>query len=152
MQVEPLLHALRARVRSHADLGGGDAGLEDAVDLVLDALDPAVRHLALDLAQQAAGEVGAQLTDRTVEVVLVDGDPHLRVTDAVAEAEPTAAEDEEFDARITLRLPPRLKSLVEEAAETAGASVNGYLVDVLASKARRPADRPGGRVRTTLDL
>lgn len=152
MQLTPLLNELRATVRTHADLAGADPVVEDAVEQLLDALEPAIRRLALDLAEQAAGEIGAQLDDHVVDVVLVDGDPHLRLGESPRSGRTADLGDDDLDARITLRLPPRLKQLVEEAADTAGASVNGYLVDVLASRARRPDGRQGGRVNQTFDL
>ena len=71
-----------------------------------------------------------------MDVILVDGDPSLRVTDA-----PSSADDrpgaEEFDARITLRLPPSLKTTIEEAAGSAGESVNTWVVEALGQNTRR---------------
>ena len=44
--------------------------------------------------------------------------------------------DEDFDARITLRLPPSLKDLIEDAAGMTGESVNAWVVEALGKRAR----------------
>jgi hypothetical protein len=123
--------------------------MEAAASQLLAALEPALRQVGFELAQQAAAEVGAQLADRTVEVVIVDGEPHLRV------GQPSDVEastlDEDFDARITLRLPPSLKGLVETAADETGDSVNTWVVKTLTSGARK-STRVGRVVKGTFDL
>src|SRR5690606_1859695 len=103
----------------------------------------------MELAQQAAEEVSAQLGDRTVEVVLVDGEPHLRVSQPSDVASPPL--EEEFAARITLRLPPSLKGLVESAADETGDSVNSWVVKTLTSGARK-STKVGRVVRGSFDL
>ena len=150
MQVQPILNGLRASLESQRSLAGGDASIDDAVVWLTEALGPALRIAALNLAQQAAVEVAAQLDGTDVDVVVVDGDPNLRVTvgTSLSRAE-TAAE--EFDARITLRLPPSLKNLIEEAASTDGGSVNGWVVDALSKRAAKPDGR-GRHVTEGFDL
>lgn len=150
MQVEPVLNGLRASLESQHFFAGGDAAVNDAVAWLTEALGPALRIAALDLAQQAAVEIAAQLDDRDVDVVVVDGDPTLRVTDA-ARSTRSEAPAEDFDARITLRLPPSLKHLIEDAASTDGGSVNGWVVDALSKRAARPEGR-GRRVTEGFDL
>lgn len=149
MQVQPVLNSVRAALVGHGALAGGDPAVDAAVDALVDSLAPALRLAALELAQQAATEVGAQLGDRAVEVVVVDGDPSIRVSEAVPA--PTDATSEEFDARITLRLPPSLKRLIEDSANTDGDSVNSWVVDALSQRAARPAAR-GRRVTESFDL
>jgi hypothetical protein len=104
----------------------------------------------MDLAEQAACEVRAQLPDRTVDLVLADGDPALRIAEATVSAESSSSE--ELDARITLRVPPSLKSLIEDAAETAGASVNSWVLDALSRRARKPQQGRGFRMTHSFDL
>jgi hypothetical protein len=149
VHVQPVITTLQGALLNAGALAGGDPAVEAAVNQLVEALTPAVRQAALQLAEQAAGEVSAQLVDRTVEVVVVDGDPTLRVTDAPAAATSESAED--FDARITLRLPPSLKQLVEDAADAGGESVNTWVVDALGKRARRRAGA-GSRVSSTFDL
>jgi hypothetical protein len=151
VHVQPLIDHLRATVIAQSAFAADDPAVDAAVSHLLDALEPAVRQAAVELAQHAAGEVQAQLSDRTVDVVLADGDPMLRIGEALDDHDdPTAAED--FDARITLRLPPRLKHLIEDAAESSGDSVNAFVVDALSKRARRSGARRGGRVNQTFDL
>lgn len=150
MQVQPILTGLRASLESQRSLAGGDAAIDDAVVWLTEALGPALRIAALELAQQAAVEVSAQLDDRDIDVVVVDGDPNLRVTDRAASSR-AESPDEDFDARITLRLPPSLKNLIEEAASTDGGSVNGWVVDALSKRAARSEGR-GRRVTEGFDL
>ncbi len=125
--------------------------MEAAAGQLLAALGPALRQAAMELAQQAAAEVGAQLGDREVEVVLSDGEPVLRVVDRNGTAAP-GPDEEDFDARITLRLPPSLKGLVEDAAGRSGDSVNTWVVKTLTSKAGRTAARGGSRVTGRYEL
>ncbi len=104
----------------------------------------------MDLAEQAAAKVRAQLTDRTVDLILADGDPSLRIAEPSVTAEPASTED--LDARITLRVPPSLKSLIEDAAETAGASVNSWVLDALSRRTRKPETGQGFRMTHSFDL
>ena len=110
---------LDGTVEQQVLVAGGDPEVEAAARALLTALDPAIRQLAYDLAEQAAAEVTAQLPSHEVDVVLTDGEPTLRVRPV--EGGEAASAGESLDARITLRLPPTLKELVESAAET-GAS------------------------------
>jgi HicB family len=151
MHIQPVLTAMQMALANDAALAGDDPAVEAAVAHLTEALGPALRQAALELAEQAAGEVTAQLSDRTVDVVLVDGDPALRVTEARPDDEDPAS-SEDLDARITLRVPPTLKRLIEDAAETTGASVNAWVVDALAKRTRRANNAAGHRVHQTFDL
>jgi hypothetical protein len=129
------LTRFEAAVTSQVSLAGGDPAVE-AARALREALGPASRQLALELVEQAAAEVDAQLPHHGVEVVLRGGEPALEVRSG--ERERGRPADEEYEARITLRLPPSLKSAVEEAARAAGESVNSYPVGALSrSTARR---------------
>ena len=149
MQVQPVLNGLRAALANQAALASGDPAVDAAVTSLIDALGPALQVAAFELAQQAAAELSAQLSDRTVEVVIADGDPALRVTELSAGAADTPSED--FDARITLRLPPSLKSLIENSATLDGDSVNAWVVDALAKRAKQPNGR-GRHMTDSFDL
>jgi hypothetical protein len=139
----PALTRFEAAVTNQMMLAG-DPAVESAGRALLSALQPAVQQLAVELAEQAAAEVNAQLPYHRVEVVLREGEPALDVRPR--EEERRASAEEEYEARITLRLPPSLKSAVEEAAKTAGDSVNAYLVKDLSRLAARPG-RVGRRMR-----
>jgi uncharacterized protein (DUF1778 family) len=149
MHLQPVITSIHTTLAGHAALAGDDAAVEAAVHQLAEALDATLRLAAMDLAQQAAAEVSAQLTDRTVEVVVCNGDPELRVVEARNEAPPAA--DEEFDARITLRLPPSLKRIIEDSATIDGESVNQWVVEALSKRAKRN-DPKGKRVTESFDL
>ena len=141
------LARFEAAVTSQVALAGGDPAVESAARALREGLRPAARQLALELAEQAAAEVGAQLPYHRVEVVLREGEPALDVR-AGEEGERRPA-DEEYEARITLRLPPSLKSAVEEAARSAGESVNSYLVRDLSRSTTR-SGRVGRQMQGTV--
>jgi Protein of unknown function (DUF1778) len=142
MHVQPIVNAIREALLSTSGISSTDPTVEAAVGQLVESLGPALRVAALDLAEQAASEVRAQLPDHTVEIVLAEGDPSLRISEGPAASSHRTA-DEEFDARITLRLPPSLKDLIEDAAGITGESVNAWVVDALGKRARgsRRADK-----------
>lgn len=140
---------LEGAIQQQVIVAGGDPDVEAAARAILSALEPAVRQLAYDLAEQAAAEVAAQLPGHQIDVVLVSGEPTLRVRPTEAGA--AASSGESLDARITLRLPPTLKELVEAAADAKGESVNSWLVRTVSSSAgegRRRSRRITGTIET----
>lgn len=148
MHVEGLLAELEGSVRSQIALAGGDPGVEAAANALMGALRPALQQAAFALAEQAALEVNAQLTDQRVDVVLADGEPVLRVTE---DPDTPSAADQDLSARITVRIPESIKALVEDAADGSGASVNQFVVDALS---RKVSKKPSARrtQRGTVDL
>jgi len=141
------LTRFEAAVTNQVALGGADPAVEAAVRALRYALGPAVRQLALELMEQAAVEVDAQLPHHRVDVVLRGGEPALEVRTGGEEERRPAGE--EYEARITLRLPPSLKSAIEGAARTAGESVNSYVVRNLSRSTARP-ERVGRRMKGTV--
>jgi hypothetical protein len=133
---------LQGAIEQQVLVAGGDAEVETAARALLGALEPAVKQLAFDLAEQAAAEVSGQLGGYDVHVALVEGEPTIRVQ-PLEGTDAATTTGESLDARITLRLPPTLKELVESAAEERGESVNSWLVKTLAIK----ADTGRGRSR-----
>lgn len=150
MHLDGLLAELEGSVRSQIALAGGDPGVEAAANALMGALRPALQQAAFSLAEQAALEVNAQLTDQRVDVVLSEGEPVLKVTDETS-APNAAAADQDLSARITVRIPESIKALVEDAADGSGASVNQFVVDALS---RKVSQKPGRRrtQRGTIDL
>jgi hypothetical protein len=136
VQIRPIINTVQATLVSQATVASTDPAVEVAVNQLVEALGPALQVAAMEIAQQAAAEVSAQLPDQSVDVVLSDGDPVLRVGEVPHAAEPRPAA-EDLDARITLRLPPSLKQLIEDAAQNAGDSVNAWVVDALGKRARQ---------------
>ena len=115
---------------------------------LLTTLEPVIQQIALELAEQAAAEVSAQLATHDIDVVLSDGEPTLRVRPV---DDSTEVGSESLDARITLRLPPALKAQVEVAADDAGESVNSWVVRVLATQASERSRRKSRRITGTIE-
>jgi hypothetical protein len=145
-----VINSLRSALTSSSGVSAADPAVESALAQLLDAIGPALRVAALELAEQAAGEVRAQLPEHSVDVVLSEGDPTLRITDGKPGSDDRSA-SEEFDARITLRLPPSLKELIEDAAGTTGESVNAWVVEALGKRARGTR-RVGKNYNQSFDL
>jgi hypothetical protein len=140
---------MESAVRNQIMLAGNDPAVEGAARAILVVLEPSLQQAALELAQQAAQEVEAQLGGQTVEVVVSDGEPSLRV--GISEQEPDLG-SEGYEARLTLRLPSRIKELVEEAAGLSGDSVNGWVVKALSARAKTSGRVPGRRITGTVEL
>ena len=145
MDTGALTTRLEAALERQLLMAGGQPEVEAAAAALSAVLEPALRDACLQLAGQAAAEVAAQLPGHEVDVVVVDGDPELRVR-PTGEEEITVGAGEAFDARITLRLPPQLKDLIEASADERGESVNAWLVRSLSGTAKGRARRGGGRV------
>jgi hypothetical protein len=141
--------------RLHRDLwAAGQAGGEEtlaAAERLATVLDPSIRLVLLDALVEAAGEISEGLAPGSVELRLLGRDVQFAVTmpaqpAPAPEAAPAAvAEDaEEGDggtARLSLRLPERLKPKVEQAAAAAGLSVNAWLVRSIGALVESPPPR-----------
>jgi predicted HicB family RNase H-like nuclease len=140
MDLRPYLEALRNDVEASAALGGPE--LKEAAVLLAGALEASLRLRLLDLLNEAALELSGQIAAGHVEVRLAGRDVELVFT---AEPGDPPAADDDMSARISLRLPERLKERAEAAAAREGVSVNAWLVRIIArSVERRP---PGQRLR-----
>ena len=142
------LSRLEAAVEQQVLVAGGDSEVEALAGTLLGALEPVVRQVALDLAEQAAVEISAQLAAHEIEVVLVEGEPSLRVRPLQDGGD---LGSESLDARITLRLPPALKERVEVAADELGESVNSWLVKTLAAQAHERSRRQSRHITGTIE-
>jgi len=147
MEITNTLAQFEAALAQQMALAGGDPSVEAAAEALLAAAQPAVRQMALDLAQQAAAEADAQLPEYRVEVVLEDGEPSLAVRREESEV-PFVSDD--LAARITLRLPEALKEALETAARTDGESVNSYVVEALSKNTKRRSTSVGRRIQGTV--
>ncbi|OFW53232.1 MAG: hypothetical protein A2V75_05840 [Actinobacteria bacterium RBG_16_70_17] len=148
MDTTVALTRFQAALEQQMALAAGDQAVETAGLALVAAAQPALRALAFDLAEQAATEVRAQLPGYVVEVVLEQGDPVLRVRSE--EAPGRGPGEEAADARITLRISPRLKEIVEEAAAEHGESLNAWLVRTLSAHGGRQHSR-GRRMEGTIE-
>lgn len=135
MHIQPIINAVQAALGRNLEMANSDPAIETAVGQLTEALGPSLRIAAMEIAEQAAAEVRAQLPEHSVDVVLSDGDPTLRISEGPnGPSSRTLAE--ELDARITLRLPPSLKQLIEDAAQHTGESVNAWVIEALGKRAR----------------
>ncbi|MBM3695231.1 MAG: toxin-antitoxin system HicB family antitoxin [Actinobacteria bacterium] len=150
MDATVALTRFQAALEQQVLLAGGDPVMEAAGRALLAASGPALRSLALDLAEQAAAEVRAQLPGHAVEVLLEDGEPALRVRPEETDRGAASRQEEPSDARVTLRLSPRLKELIEQAAAERGESLNSWLVRTLSVHGSRPRGR-GQRIEGTIE-
>ena len=132
MDIESVVQDVRRVAEGQLRIAGDDPAVAAAGEAVLIALEPALRHAAFTLAEQAAAEVAAQLPDDTVDVVLSDGQPALVVRSS---GDSVTINTEDLDARMTVRLPEDLKDDLEVAASELGDSVNMFVVKALAGSA-----------------
>ncbi|MCB2224754.1 MAG: hypothetical protein KQH83_11355 [Actinobacteria bacterium] len=151
MDTRTLITKLEAALEQQLLVGGGQPEVEAAAAALLGLLGPALREGAMELAEQAAAEVAGQLPGHEIEIVVVDGDPEFRVRSTGGE-DTVVITGEPFDARITLRLPPQLKSLIEDSADAKGESVNSWLVRSLSSATSKGSKKSSrtvaGRIQT----
>ena len=130
---------------------GGDEALA-AAERMVSVMESSIRLVLLDALVEAAGEITEHLTPGAVEVRLLGRDVRFVVTspsasEATASAPAAAAgpggadqgDEDGGTARLSLRLPERLKPKVEQAAAAAGLSVNSWLVRSIAALVEPPA-------------
>jgi uncharacterized protein (DUF1778 family) len=146
MDISAIVEEVEAALSGQLGVAGDDPAVVRAGEAMIRALQPALERAALHLAEQAAEEVDAQLPGKAVGVRLQEGTPVLVVETS---DEPVTIETDELAARITVRLPDKLKTLLEEVATESGDSVNAYVVKALSSKARDRA--PGKRFSGTIE-
>lgn len=162
MDLVPYVARLQRDLINAAETGD-EAGRATAERLAT-ATEAAVRLALLDALVEATGEITADLGPGAVEVRLRGHEvgfavtpPDVTATPTVA-ATPTAggvdpvADDEDDDgtvARLSLRMPERLKQRVEAAADASGLSVNAWLVRSIASLVDAPPAPSGPPIPTT---
>jgi hypothetical protein len=103
---------------------GGEA-LVEAAGRLSAALDASMRLALLDALSEASMELTRQLAAGRIEVRLAGREVELTY---VADTPAPSASEEDASARITLRLPERLKADAEAAASRERISTNAWLV------------------------
>ncbi len=128
MKLSPYVDALRADLEAAAALGdeqaariGGRLAEAATRSAPLRFLDAIGETLLVANAQLPSGHLELRLAGNDPDVVYVEDEGR----------EPAPAADEPSAARLTLRLPERLKSEIEAAAAREGVSVNTWLVRAL---------------------
>jgi predicted HicB family RNase H-like nuclease len=142
MQVDSYVQAVSEDLARVAAVG--DESTARAAELLAVALESSLGRRLQEALAEAALELSAQLEQASVEVRVAGGDLELVHVNDAGPA-PAEAPDEVFGARITLRLPERLKSRLEEAAATNGVSVNTWLVQALNRVLEPRSSTAGGR-------
>jgi hypothetical protein len=163
MELAPFVETLQHELSAAAAVAGDD--VRNAADRLLTSLDAAVRLVLIDALSAAAEQITAELAPGSVELRIRGRDPEF-VVQLPVPLEPPAPPpppppsfdaDEATTARISLRLPDGLKTRIEEAAGSIGASVNSWLVHALNDAVvqvehqppdtnRRPTSRRGKRL------
>ncbi len=139
MQTSTHIEALAADLSAIA--ATGDEASAAVAERLIRALEPSLRLHLLEALTEAAAEIDPQLPTGRIDVRLSGHDVILTYVDAPAASAPPDQDDDQA-ARITLRLPERLKVATESAAATDGLSVNAWLLRAIkASLDRRPAGR-----------
>lgn len=141
MRISAVVSSLREDLVGVAALG--DDATAIVADRLADAMVRPVTATLLELLGQIASELDERLPRGRVEVRLAGQDAELVYVDEPDDSSITDS-DEEFSARITLRLPEPLKARVEQAAQREGISVNSYIVRALSQRSR-PAGPGVGR-------
>ena len=139
MDLAPYVESLHRQLIVAAEAGGEEA--RALAERLTAPLDAAARLMLLDALSAAAGEITSELAPGSVDVRLRGGEPELVVVAPPAEEpasatvpnSPVVADDDGAQARISLRLPDSLKSRVDDAATSAGLSVNAWLVRAVAA-------------------
>ena len=133
MDASVVMTEIEASLAAQLRLAGDDPQVLEASEAILDGLEPAIARAVMRLAEQAAGEIDAQLTGQRVGVELREGAPVL-VVHQQEDHVPIATDD--LEARMTLRLSEHLKGVLEDAAGEMGESVNTFVVKTLTTKAK----------------
>lgn len=154
MQLSHANTKLETAVETQLRIAGPE--IAEAGEQLMAALKPAITQAMMDVVSMAVTEISSQLDTQTIDIRLVDGDPELVVNDDPSAVPPPPpppppGSDEADEARITVRLPSYLKDLITNEAESAGDSINSYVVDVLSNKARKKRST-GTHHRTTFQL
>ncbi|WP_309232701.1 MULTISPECIES: histidine kinase [Nocardiopsis] len=168
MDLMPYVDELRRQLLVAAEAGDEDTRV--IAERLSTALEPAARLTLLDALSAAADEITRDLAPGSVEVRLRGRQTDFIVTspefddagddsfatshthqgdagEGVLASQLRAEAEDGGTSRITLRMPDRLKPLVEEAARGEGLSVNAWLVRAVASSLDGGRRRPDTRAR-----
>jgi hypothetical protein len=145
MNVAAYVEALQQDLANVA--GIGDEAVAEAARRIAAALESSLRLRLTDALGEAAAELTNQLPDGHVEVRVSAGEPELVYVPDPGAPPPSGLED--LTARITLRLPETLKTIVDAAAQEAGMSANTWLLQQITRSADpKRRNQPGGRRMT----
>jgi hypothetical protein len=144
MNVAAYVEALQQDLANVA--GIGDEHVAEAARRIAAALESSLRLRLTDALGEAAAELTNQLPNGHIEVRLTGGDPELVYVEE--QGAPMPSPDDSLSARVTLRLPETLKSIIDAAAQDAGVSANTWLLQQISKSANPQRRGPGGRRMT----
>jgi hypothetical protein len=153
MDITPYVDSLRRDLLAAAESAGEEA--RQIAERLGYALDPSARLALMEAISQAASEITAAMPAGSVDVRLDGRDldfvvhaPQAAPAPPPPPPPPTAPEtdDDGGVSRITLRLPESVKTKAEDAAASAGQSLNTWLVNIV-----RAATRDGA-ISVDIDL
>jgi hypothetical protein len=130
MQMAPFVESVQQDLAAVAAFGDPQAA--EIVQRIAAALESSFRLRLLEAVTAAGNELTSQLPGGHVEVRLAGQDPSLVYVEETPAPGPSVGAEDAFSARITLRLPEALKASIEFAASREGASVNAWIVQILA--------------------
>ena len=140
MELAPYIEELTRALATAGEAGGAE--VQAVLDRFTAPLESAIRLAMLNVLSGAADEISLDLAPGSVDVRLRGGNPEFVVRPALIDEAPaeeppapvfTTADEEGATARISLRVPERLKTRVDEAAGREGLSANAWLVRVVAA-------------------
>jgi hypothetical protein len=144
MNVAAFVEALQRDLEAVA--GMGDDAVAEAARRISAALEPSLRLRLMDVLGEAAVELTGQLPNGHVDLRMSGGDPELLYVEEQGGPMPSA--DDALSARVTLRLPETLKSIIDAAAQDAGMSATTWLLQQISRSANPSRRTPGGRRMT----
>lgn len=112
-----------------------DDATRDVARRLVTVLEPGLRMAMVQLLSDAAAQLTSELPGTVVTIRMDGREPVWHVVSPESHA-PTgtpvdAAEDEEGTARVTVRLPEAVKRRAEAAAQSAGQSLNTWIIHAL---------------------
>jgi hypothetical protein len=144
MNVAAFVEALQRDLEAVA--GIGDEAAQQAAQRIAAALEPSLRLRLMDVLGEAALELTSQLPDGHVDLRVTGGDPEFVYVEE--RGGPMPSGEDALSARVTLRLPETLKSIIDAAAQDAGVSANTWLLQQISRSANPKRRGPGGRRMT----
>jgi hypothetical protein len=111
------------------------------------ALEASASARLLEIFSEVALALTAQLPEGHVEVRLIDREPELVYVEDETRPGPHVAPEDPSTARITLRVPQRLKQAIEGAAAREGLSANTWLIKTIDRAVTGIRPRQGNRLK-----
>ncbi len=146
MDLSQHVETVRSGIVQAASLA--DEHTQDVAGRLAVVLDSSARLALFGAISEAATEISAELAPGSVEMRVVDGNPHFSVHLPQPAGEPTLilperqdeagrssaeseVEEDEPMVRVSLRLPASVKNKVDETADAEGISTNAWLVKAI---------------------